>query len=103
MTLGPTAVLSPDEARRQATRILAAKTFGCTERFTVQPTQQQPQDLAAIARVIALKEIDDDLKRYLISCILDYSPPTPRKRRRLKRRADVVKLVPNNSDPPRAS
>jgi hypothetical protein len=103
VTLGPTAVLSPDEARRQATRILAAKTFGCTERFTVQPTQQQPQDLAAIARVIALKEIDDDLKRYLISCILDYSPPTPRKRRRLKRRADVVKLVPNNSDPPRAS
>ena len=30
VTLGPTAVLSPDEARRQATRILAAKAFGCT-------------------------------------------------------------------------
>jgi hypothetical protein len=56
--------------------------------------------IQAIAK-IAMLRVGDDLKLFLIGAALDYEP-APRKRRRRKRRADVVKLVPH-SDPPRAS
>ena len=58
--------------------------------------------IKAIAGITALADVDDDLKLFLVGYALDYEPPAFRKKRR-KRRADVVKLVPTNSDPPRAS
>jgi len=56
--------------------------------------------IKAVAGITALADIDDDLKVYLIGAALDYEPPAFRKKRR-KRAAPVVKLIPKN-DPPAA-
>jgi hypothetical protein len=56
----------------------------------------------AIAGITALTEVSDNLKLFLVGCALDYEPHT-RKRRRKRRVGQLVKLVPTNSDPPRAS
>jgi hypothetical protein len=56
----------------------------------------------AIAGITALADVDDDLKLFLIGACIDYEPPAFRKKRRKRRAAPVVKLIPKN-DPPAAS
>jgi len=60
------------------------------------------RELVPTIAKIATLEVGDELKVFLIAAALDYEPPTAFRKKRRRRRAELVKLVPH-SDPPVAS